>query len=77
MQKGDVVAVQVPTLSLNGVATALTFFLGMVLFLLAFGSSEWLGLDGGITVSLWKSCQKNFKTEEWMCAPWDELPGNR
>lgn len=72
---GEPVETKMGLLSIKGAATAITFFLGLGMFLMAFASTEWLGLDEGISISLWKSCSKDYKTQVWTCVAWDVLPG--
>ncbi|XP_046328843.1 uncharacterized protein LOC124112758 [Haliotis rufescens] len=71
---GEPVETKMGLLSIKGAATAITFFLGLGMFLMAFASTEWLGLDEGISISLWKSCSKDYKTQVWTCVAWDVLP---
>ncbi|ESP05185.1 hypothetical protein LOTGIDRAFT_227858 [Lottia gigantea] len=66
---------QSPNLSFKSLACIVSFWLGFVLFLVAFSSSEWFGIENGITVSLWQKCSQNFKTSIWSCEYWeDKLP---
>ncbi|KAK6180356.1 hypothetical protein SNE40_012527 [Patella caerulea] len=61
-------------LSFKGLGTIVCFCLGFVLFLIAFGSSEWFGIENGISVSLWQKCSRSFKTGEWSCEYWIKIP---
>jgi hypothetical protein len=53
-----------------------TFALGIVLFLVSISSTSWQGLDGGVTISLWKVCYRHHVDKSWFCNSWHEIPGN-
>ncbi|XP_060601172.1 epithelial membrane protein 3-like [Ruditapes philippinarum] len=52
-----------------------TFALGIVLFLVSISSTSWQGLDGGVTISLWKVCYRHHVDKSWFCNSWHEIPG--
>ncbi|XP_060562262.1 uncharacterized protein LOC132721903 [Ruditapes philippinarum] len=51
-----------------------TFALGIVLFLVSISSTSWQGLDGGVTISLWKVCYRHHVDKSWFCNSWHEIP---
>ncbi|RUS88587.1 hypothetical protein EGW08_003687 [Elysia chlorotica] len=45
------------------------------MYLVAFASHDWLGLEQGTTISLWRKCHRDYVIDVWRCQPWDSLPG--
>jgi hypothetical protein len=52
-----------------------TFLTGLVLFLVAFASTDWLGIEEGLSLSLWRTCTRNYVEGDWRCEPWELIPG--
>ena len=69
------VAVGMGTVSALGAVATATFITGLVLFLVAFASTDWLGIEQGLALSLWRTCSRSYVDGEWRCEPWERIPG--
>ncbi|XP_059172573.1 uncharacterized protein LOC131953420 [Physella acuta] len=63
-----------PIVSGTGAVATCFFLIGLLMFLVAFASHDWLGLEKGITISLWRKCTRHFDVDVWSCQPWDRTP---
>lgn len=63
-----------PISAMGAVATG-TFTTGLVLFLLAFASTDWVGIENGMALSLWRTCSRSYVDGAWTCEPWERIPG--
>ncbi|WAR23989.1 hypothetical protein MAR_037658 [Mya arenaria] len=51
-----------------------TFALGVTLFLVSISSTSWQGLEGAVSISLWKVCFQMHIAKTWACNSWHEIP---
>ncbi|KAI8773735.1 uncharacterized protein LOC106069763 [Biomphalaria glabrata] len=63
-----------PVISGTGAVATCFFLIGFLMFLVAFASNDWLGLEKGITLSLWRKCTRDFALNVWHCQPWQNAP---
>ncbi|XP_035825645.1 uncharacterized protein LOC118477686 [Aplysia californica] len=63
-----------PVVSGTGAVATCFFLIGLLMFLVAFGSHDWLGLEKGLTISLWRRCVRNYDLNVWGCKPWKTVP---
>ncbi|XP_076462741.1 uncharacterized protein LOC143295066 [Babylonia areolata] len=61
-------------MSVLGVVAMATFLTGLFLFLVAFASTDWLGIERGLALSLWRTCSRRYVDGEWRCEPWERIP---
>ncbi|GFR62186.1 hypothetical protein ElyMa_001865400 [Elysia marginata] len=59
----------------TGAVATCFFLIGLLMYLVAFASHDWLGLEQGTTISLWRKCHRDFVIDVWSCQPWDKSPG--
>ncbi|GFO07131.1 hypothetical protein PoB_003363600 [Plakobranchus ocellatus] len=59
----------------TGAVATCFFLIGLLMYLVAFASHDWLGLERGTTISLWRNCHRDFVIDVWSCKPWGDLPG--
>nr|KAG5711757.1 hypothetical protein BaRGS_023521 [Batillaria attramentaria] len=71
---GDDPPVGLAAVSLLGAVATGTFLTGLVLFLVSFASTDWLGIEDGLALSLWRTCSRNYVDDEWTCVPWERIP---
>lgn len=72
---GDSNSVGMGAVSVMGAVATGTFLTGLVLFLVAFASTDWLGIEQGLALSLWRTCSRSYVDGEWRCEPWERIPG--
>ena len=72
---GELSPVGMGAVSVLGAVATATFITGLVLFLVAFASTDWLGIEQGLALSLWRTCSRSYVDGEWRCEPWERIPG--
>ncbi|BFY99354.1 hypothetical protein BsWGS_02394 [Bradybaena similaris] len=63
-----------PVVSGTGAVATCFFLIGLLMFFVAFASHDWLGLEKGITISLWRRCTRDIVIDLWSCRPWKQVP---
>ncbi|CAL1526918.1 unnamed protein product [Lymnaea stagnalis] len=58
----------------TGAVATCFFLIGLLMFLVAFASHDWLGLEKGLTISLWRRCTRDKLIDVWICHPWEKVP---
>ncbi|KAL8622480.1 hypothetical protein ACOMHN_034145 [Nucella lapillus] len=74
LNHGAMTAVGMGAISGMGAVATGTFLTGLVLFLVAFASTDWMGVEQGLALSLWRTCSRSYVDGDWRCEPWERLP---